>query len=61
MIDYSPIKCWRVPTAFDRMIAQVERQAAERAWDEGFAAGLNFDSDNYTFTNPYRESETRND
>ena len=38
-----------------------DRATAEQAWDEGFAIGLNFDSDNYGFTNPYRESEARND
>jgi hypothetical protein len=41
--------------------ADRDRATAERAWDEGFAIGLNFDSDNYGFTNPYRESEARNE
>ena len=43
------------------LAADRDRATAERAWDEGFAIGLNFDSDNYGFTNPYREGEARND
>ena len=43
-----------------------DRVVAERAWDEGFVAAVNYDMGDYEhppeeYTNPYRESEARND
>jgi hypothetical protein len=56
MIDNIAPDLERMPTDFDRMIAQVERQAAERAWLAGYAAGFA----RQHVANPYRK-EARND
>lgn len=46
---------------FDRMIAEVQRDAAERAWGEGHAAGRDYQGDGWNCDahdpaedNPYR-------
>lgn len=51
---------------FDRMIAQVERAAAEKAWGEGHAAGRDYQGDGWNCDahdpeegNPYRAAEIR--
>jgi len=51
---------------FNRWLAQVERAAAERAWDEGWRGREEAERTRYHTTspeirNPYREGEARND
>ena len=49
------------PAGFDRWLAEVRREVAEKAWDEGFADGYRQHAegeDGLRFTNPYRKEQS---
>lgn len=62
---YLPMSVEDAGAQWDRMIAEVERAAAEKAWMEGHAAGRDYQGDGWNSDahdpaedNPYRREET---